>query len=368
VIKKLLMSALVLCSAACFLTACGQVSEPGQSLQSETHEEQLKSSPPDPTPLPSPEPAVVTDHPKPPKYVIDVSVATLWKEPGLARPIDEPSLQNPVHMAHWIQKMKLKDKLWLVGRTESQALLGQEVRVLENRGDWSKVVILEQSTRKNAEGYPGWLPASQLTLVSEDYMQTNAKYALVHQPISRLLELESPQISFMEISFNTRLPVTEYDEEWAIVDTPSDGLKRIRREDVLLLHQMEERAQPKGKELVQAARTFLELPYLWAGASGFGFDCSGFTYSLYRHFGISIPRDTIDQVKAGAEVKRSELQPGDLIFFAYEQGKGKVHHVAMYAGDGLMIHSPRTERSVELIPLSTPEYAVEYAGARRILD
>ncbi len=58
---------------------------------------------------------------------------------------------------------------------------------------------------------------------------------------------------------------------------------------------------------------------------------------------------------------------GDLIFFAYDQGKGSVHHVGMYIGDGNMIHSPRAERSVEIIPLNTPGYIEEYAGARRYL-
>ena len=70
---------------------------------------------------------------------------------------------------------------------------------------------------------------------------------------------------------------------------------------------------------------------------------------------------------SGIAVDKESLQKGDLIFFAHDQGKGSVHHVAMYIGDGNMIHSPRAERSVEIIPLNTPGYIEEYAGARRYL-
>jgi gamma-D-glutamyl-L-lysine dipeptidyl-peptidase len=369
---KLLTIALLFLGAALF-SACSQdIGQDGLPLPVPLAEQPAQEQPTGPIPTaPTTAPELAEQLlPVPPsRYVIDVSVATLWKEPGQARSLDQPSLQNPADIAGWTRSLKLKDKLWLVGRTESQALLGQEVKVLESQGEWTKVAILGQKTSKHAEGYPGWLPAKQLTLVDEGFVQPepNASYALVKAPTSWLVEHSNPQMKFMEISFNTKLPVLDFSDEWVVVKTPSDGAKRIRMEHVELLHHAEERAQPKGEDLVLAARMFLELPYLWAGASGFGFDCSGFIHSLYSHFGVDIPRDTMDQMKSGTVVQRSELAPGDLIFFAYDQGKGKIHHVAMYAGDGMIIHSPKSERSVELIPLTTKEYAVEYAGARRIL-
>ena len=80
-----------------------------------------------------------------------------------------------------------------------------------------------------------------------------------------------------------------------------------------------------------------------------------------------LPFREILQSRNGVAVDKEHLQKGDLIFFAHDQGKGSVHHVAMYIGDGNMIHSPRAERSVEIIPLNTPGYIEEYAGARRYL-
>src|SRR5690606_38044107 len=126
----------------------------------------------------------------------------------------------------------------------------------------------------------------------------------------------------------------------------------------------------KGADLLATAREFLGLPYLWGGTSGFGVDCSGFVYLVHRAHGLLIPRDAGPQRDHGwgRPVEREELAPGDLVFFAHDQGRGAVHHVAMYAGDGRMIHAPNSERSVEEIPLDTPPYGEKYAGARRYHD
>jgi gamma-D-glutamyl-L-lysine dipeptidyl-peptidase len=305
--------------------------------------------------------------PQPQKYVIDVSAATLWKEPGIARAMDAPVMAKPTGNSEWVQRMSIKDKLWLVGKTETQALYGEEVQLIESRGEWSKVTVVGQSTPKHVEGYPGWLPTEQLMLVPYSYLAPHGLYAMVRTKTSWLMGLQEEE-PFLEISFNTRLPVIRADDMWVMVNTPSHGSKRIRRDEVTFLDASMEQSNPTGEQLVQTGQMFLRLPYLWAGVSGFGFDCSGFTYSLYKHYGILIPRDAADQAKEGIAVDRSELRPGDLVFFARNKGKGPVHHVAMYAGNGRMIHSPRTERTVEIIPLSTVEYDQEYAGARRYIS
>lgn len=87
-----------------------------------------------------------------------------------------------------------------------------------------------------------------------------------------------------------------------------------------------------GHGIVEQGTRFLGLPYLWGGVSSYGYDCSGFAYSMHRYFGISIPRDASDQAKQGALIEKEHLQPGDLLFFAYEEGKGSIHHVAFTPG------------------------------------
>lgn len=94
------------------------------------------------------------------------------------------------------------------------------------------------------------------------------------------------------------------------------------------------------------AKRFIGLPYLWAGTSGFGFDCSGFTYMIYRRFGIGTPRDADRQARHGTPVARSDLKLGDLVFFS--DSNGVVRHVGIYAGGGMMVESPRTGETVRI--------------------
>jgi cell wall-associated NlpC family hydrolase len=113
---------------------------------------------------------------------------------------------------------------------------------------------------------------------------------------------------------------------------------------------------------VRTAQMFGGLPYLWAGRSGFGFDCSGLTSLDYRARGLIIPRDADAQAVKGNVVPRGALRPGDLLFYAT---RGHVHHVSIYAGNGRMVQSPRTGSSVQTIAVSTLSYARELIGARR---
>lgn len=298
---------------------------------------------------------------------VQVSVATLWREPGQGRTMDEPGMVVPAQPAMWTQTMTIPDKLWLVGKTETQVQYGQPVIILEHRGEWVKVAVPDQYTPAHEAGYPGWMPAVQLSDSAELRNYSHCPFLVVKGKTASLYEQPEIGDPLLEISFNTRLPVLQVDGDWVEAATPDGQRAWLAADTVVVYETAGNMPRPTGDELVALAEQFLDLPYLWGGVSAYGFDCSGFTYSLYRHYGIDIPRDSKDQAVLGEAVPTDELQRGDLLFFAYDQGRGKVHHVAMYAGEGMMIHSPRTERSVEIIPLSTPAYEREFAGARRFL-
>ena len=141
----------------------------------------------------------------------------------------------------------------------------------------------------------------------------------------------------------------------------ADGVvRRVLRSAVVLHLPGEPALPPSNDSLVDTAMSFVGLPYLWAGLSGFGLDCSGLTWLDYRVHGITIPRDALPGSRSGTPV--TQPRPGDLMFYATD---GLVHHVSMYVGNGTMVHAPRTGSRVQVIATSRPAYSSEYAGARR---
>ncbi|WP_338778508.1 C40 family peptidase [Metabacillus sp. FJAT-52054] len=296
---------------------------------------------------------------------VNVSAATLWTEPNILREIDKPSAALPVDLWKWTRSMTLSEKLQLSddGMLETQALYGNKVTILERKGDWVKVAVKGQSTPRNELGYPGWMPAKQLVYSRAFAFHEDKPFVLVTKPTAFLKGKQK-----LEISYNTRLPFLKETKNAYRVMTPDGKKAWISKLDAKAYSS--EKAIPKatGTDLVNTGKMFLGLPYLWAGMSGFGFDCSGFTFTLHQSHGISIPRDSSVQARSGTPVKAEDLQPGDLLFYAYDQGKGRVHHVSMYAGNGMMIHSPNSERTVEMIPINTKGYAEEFAGARRYVN
>lgn len=114
--------------------------------------------------------------------------------------------------------------------------------------------------------------------------------------------------------------------------------------------------------VIQYAMKFLGRPYVWGTRGPDTFDCSGFVQFVYRHFGYEVGYWTGEQRDYGKAVSRSELQPGDMIFFG--PSYDGIHHVALYVGDGWYIHAPKTGDVVKLSRLSDRS---DYYSARRVI-
>lgn len=113
----------------------------------------------------------------------------------------------------------------------------------------------------------------------------------------------------------------------------------------------------RAAEAVAFAYGALGKPYVWGATGPSSFDCSGLTQAAWRSAGVSLPRTTYTQINAGQRVGRSELAPGDLVFFY-----SGVSHVGLYIGNGRMIHAPRPGAPVRIAPIDE----MPFAGATRV--
>jgi cell wall-associated NlpC family hydrolase len=107
---------------------------------------------------------------------------------------------------------------------------------------------------------------------------------------------------------------------------------------------------------VEFAYSTIGRPYVWGATGPNAYDCSGLSQAAWRAAGVSLPRTTYTQINAGARIARSQLQPGDLVFFY-----SGISHVGIYVGDGEMIHAPRPGSTVRIAPIDQ----MPFAGATR---
>lgn len=122
-----------------------------------------------------------------------------------------------------------------------------------------------------------------------------------------------------------------------------------------------------GNQIVATAKEYLGTPYVWGGTSPRGFDCSGFVYYVYQQYGYPLQRRaSLQYAYNGVSVSKSELQPGDLVFFS--DSVDPIGHVGMYIGNGQFIHASSGQGCVCITALEGSSYYINhYTGAKRII-
>jgi cell wall-associated NlpC family hydrolase len=195
-----------------------------------------------------------------------------------------------------------------------------------------------------------------------------------------------------QLSINTQVTVLSTDNGWAYVDV--NGTKGYIAETLLSSSKQETsrgtmterdstdvktetKAQtelsntdtPKettssqtGNSIISYAKQFLGCKYVYGGTTTSGFDCSGFTQYVYKHFGVTLNRTAAAQYSNGTSV--TNLQAGDLLMF----GKSGINHVGIYIGGNTFIHAANPSRGVTIDTLASGYYKTNYVGARRILN
>lgn len=122
-----------------------------------------------------------------------------------------------------------------------------------------------------------------------------------------------------------------------------------------------------GQQIVDYAKQFIGTPYVYGGNGPNGFDCSGFTKYVFKHFGYTLNRTATDQLSNGTAVSKGELQVGDLVFFNNGYTSKPVSHVGIYVGGGQFIHASTNQYVVQLDNLNSGYYSRVYVYGRHVL-
>ena len=294
-------------------------------------------------------------------FEVAVPVATVWTSPEAPRSLDMPAVLDEPDVATWTAAMSAEVRKGLDGRTLTQLLLGEAVLVLEHRGEWVRVAAPAQGSSRHPRGYPGWVRRAHL---ASPVPRTRGAAAFVITPTG-VCTLDDGTKT--ELSFGTALWVSGVGDDTAEVLLPGGRTGTLAWESLRLAHRGQQQAYGPD-DLLDTARQFLGLRYLWGGTSAWGLDCSGLVHLTYRAHGVRVARDACDQAEQVVPVALGEVEPGDLYFFA-RPGQ-RVYHVGFATsplladGTRWMLHAPESGELVEDAPMAPPRYEHLVAAGR----
>lgn len=239
---------------------------------------------------------------------------------------------------------------------------GDKVEILETSNGWHKI--------KASNGKIGWVSGDYIKVSSGSTSQTSYKATVTATSLNVRSGAGTSYSVITKLSKGTVVDVLE---------SASNGWKKIKTSNgtigwvsgsYLANGVVEQPSTPstnKVQAVIDLAHKQLGKPYVWGAEGPNSFDCSGLIYYVYKNAaGITLPRTSSAQYSAGVAVSRSNLKAGDLIFSSTD-GTGNITHVAIYVGDGQMIHAPRTGKNVEKVSINNSYWNKAYVGARRVL-
>ncbi|MFC2112305.1 NlpC/P60 family protein [Bacteroidota bacterium] len=202
----------------------------------------------------------------------------------------------------------------------SQLLFGELFEVLESQAGWLSV-------RNEYDGYEGWISRSGIGLLEDDELQKYRNYSNCIQPDTYLSLQRAAGEERMLIPAGAVL----YYEKNVPLKVHCGDTYRVEKPCNESNGDLSERILKTGKQ-------FLNIPYLWGGKSTFGTDCSGLVQTVFKIIGISLARDTSQQVMQGEPLNMlPEARSGDLVFFDNEEGE--IVHVGLLMEPGLVLHA-----------------------------
>ena len=289
--------------------------------------------------------------------------------------VNQPSTDNSTSQSSYKATVNATSLNVRSGASTSYSVItklskGTVVDVIESASNgWKKI--------KTSNGTTGWVSGQYLTSGVVNQPSTdNSTSQSSYKATVNATSLNVRSGASTSYSVITKLPKGTVVD---VIENASNGWKKIKTSNGTtgwvsgqylttgVVSQPSTPSTNKVQAVVDLAHKQIGKPYVWGAEGPNSFDCSGLTYYVYKNAaGITLPRSSTAQYGAGKAVSKSNLQPGDLIFSSTD-GTGNITHVAIYVGDGQMIHAPRSGKNVEKVSMNTSYWNKAYVGARRIL-
>ena len=274
--------------------------------------------------------------------------------------------------------LNIRNKPSIQGKIVGKLYTGTVATMVETSGDWVKI------KSGNVQGYVSKKYLATGTKAEKLFMKYANPVAKVKATSLRVRKSNSTSSKILGlVSKGTKLQVISQGKKWTKIRykgstayVSNDYVKisytfeyavSIEEEQENLKHELAAKEEGKdqnnvgngsntgssnsntasiGEKIAAYAKQFIGNPYVWGGTSlTKGADCSGFIQTIYKNFGYSIPRTSREQAKAGTKVSQKNRKPGDIVSYA---NNGIVNHVAIYVGDGLVVHASNPKDGIKL--------------------
>lgn len=283
---------------------------------------------------------------------------------------DSTSTSTAINPSLQTEKLYIAEEVVNVHRTPSsnservtQALHGEPVRIISQRGAWVQVNLPDQFD------YSGWVTLSTLKQIPVKQNWLNSQIVSIKKvEVRKAPSKDSPVIKVLPLGtvvVSESSKLSKKDGDFTSIKLV-DGQQGYIISSALIDYSPNDTVQVSSEQIIATAKELLGQPYLWGGMTTEGVDCSGFVHTVFKVHGIRLHRDTdLQYAYDGVPVVTTkELQPGDLVFF--ETYKSGASHMGIYVGNRKFIHASSSQ-GVNYNSLDDSYYSKRYVGAKRIL-
>jgi len=285
--------------------------------------------------------------------------------------LPHPNLENEIYGIVNLSACNIRSNPKHSAELATQSTLGTSLKIYSTENDWYRV--------QTPDGYLGWLDSGGFTQMDKaryNIWKLRDKIIYAKDFGFSYSEADSSSTHISDLLLGNILVLEGTENNYFKVRYPDDRLAYVLKSETLNYQDWLVQ-NPSADNILAVAQQHLGRPYLWGGTSGKGMDCSGFTKTVFYNNGLMLPRDASQQVHVGIELKHDttwqNLLPGDFLFFGRKatlEKKERITHVAIYMGDGKIIHSAGTVK-IESLYRDDPNFSEHrfntFVRAKRML-